>query len=155
MGLGVFAADLATLHGRAQSGEHCLVPARGFETARLVVVMLGGGEAGMAEYEAGIADMLGVLDGDRGGGGIAEPMWRQADAEGAIGVYANAPRHGAVLTPQQNGPVALLSCLAPFLSGEKPRGLSWSCAPHDANRDASVTEEATAPAGGWNVLLVT
>jgi hypothetical protein len=61
----------------------------------------------MAEYEVGIADMLGVLDGDRGGGGIAEPMWRQADAEGAFGVYANAPRHGAVLTPQQNGPVAL------------------------------------------------
>src|ERR1700735_5708612 len=107
MGLGVFAVDRATLHGRAESGEHCLVPARGFETARLVVVTLGGGEAGMAEYEVGIADMLGVLDGDRGGGGIAEPMGRQADAEGAIGVYANAPRHGAVLTPQQNGPVAL------------------------------------------------
>ncbi len=76
----------------------------------------------------GIADMLGVLDGDRGGGGIAEPMWRQADAEGAIGVYANAPpksaelklrgdlgdperidigRHRAALTAQQNGPVVL------------------------------------------------
>ena len=43
---------------------------------------------------------------------------------------------------------SVLSCLAPFLSGEKPRGLSWSCAPHDANCDASVTEEATAPPGG-------
>jgi hypothetical protein len=69
-------SDRATLEGRAQVGEHRLVPARGFEAARLVVVALGGGEAGMAEYEVGIAYMLGVLDGDRGGGGIAEPMWR-------------------------------------------------------------------------------
>ena len=76
----------------------------------------------------GIADMLGVLDGDRGGGGIAEPMGRHTDAEGAGGVYANASRQcaklkvradlgdpecvdiggvGAVLTTQQHRPVMI------------------------------------------------
>ena len=73
---GCLCSDRAALTGGAQVGEHGLVPARGFEAARLVVEALGGGEAGMAEHVAGIAHMLGVLDGDCGGGGIAEPMWR-------------------------------------------------------------------------------
>ncbi len=50
---------------------------------------------------------------------------------------------------------AVLSRLAPFPSGANPRGLSWSRDLHHANCDASVTEEATASAGCWNVLVVT
>ena len=69
-------SDRAALKGGAQVGEHDLVPARGFKAARLIVEALCGGEAGMAEHVAGIGHMLWVLDGDRGGGGIAEPMWR-------------------------------------------------------------------------------
>jgi hypothetical protein len=77
----VFGSDLATHHGRGESGEHSLVPARGFEATRLVVVTLGGGEADMAEYKMGIAELMG----------------RQADAEGAGRLYANAPRQCAKL----------------------------------------------------------
>ena len=32
--------------------------------------------------------------------------------------------------------------------------MCWLCELHDVDRDASVTEEATAPAGCWNVLIV-
>lgn len=70
----------------AQGGKHGLMAARRLDAAGLVVVLLGGAEAGMAQYQMGVADMCRVVEGDRRGGGVAEPMRRHTFAESGPGL---------------------------------------------------------------------
>src|SRR5688572_3002368 len=66
--------------------EQVVPGGRGLGGAGEVVVALGGGKAAMAEQRRGEADLLGPVERDGGGGGIAEQMRVDRLTEGGAGV---------------------------------------------------------------------
>jgi hypothetical protein len=79
----------AALLALGNAGEQVVPGGGGLGGAGEVVVALGGGKAAVAEQRRGEADLLGPVERDGGGGGIAEQMRVDRLTEGGAGVGDN------------------------------------------------------------------
>ena len=63
----------------------------------MIIVLFGHPVPRVAENEGSIADMLGIVDGDRGRGAVAKQMRRHAAAKRRLGVFDDPARQRCLL----------------------------------------------------------
>ena len=62
------------------------------KTSSVIIVLFGRLGPGVAQNQRSVADMTGIVDGDRLRGGITEPMRRNATPKGRLGLVDDPAR---------------------------------------------------------------
>src|SRR5580704_8157998 len=73
------------------------MPTRGFEASRMIVMLFRRPVSGMAESQGSIANVLWVVDRNRGRSGVAKHMWTHSSAKSVSGVDEDPAPERAVL----------------------------------------------------------